>query len=405
MNSWIEEKIDFSILIPVLMLVILGLISIYSATYDTGASDYFHKQLIWAGLGILSMLLVAFIPFRTLQLLSYPIYVSSIILLILVLIFGKTVAGSKSWFGIGNVGIQPSEFAKVATVIALAYLLSDKKVNIRRFKYLKYVFLIVLIPFFLIIRQPDTGTALIFLGSLIPILYWSGATNTLMLAIVAPPIAAVSSLFGITYFLIVITILLGILFLQKENKLIAALIFSFTVLIGISVQYVYSKLAPYQQKRLDIFINPESDPLSAGYNVIQSKIAIGSGGITGKGFLRGTQTQLNFIPAQWTDFIYCVPAEEFGFVGAFLILILYFYLLYRCIHLASIAKSRYGSILAFGVGSVFFVHILINIGMVMNIMPVIGVPLPFLSYGGSFLFSSLIMVGLLLNVYANRKEY
>lgn len=405
MNNWFEEKIDFSILIPVILLVIFGLVSIYSATYDTGASEYFTKQLIWAGLGIIAMIIVAITPFRTLQLLSFPVYISSIILLILVLIVGKTVSGSKSWFGIGNIGIQPSEFAKVATTLALAYVLSDKKVNIKRFKYLLYVFLIVLIPFSLIIKQPDTGTALIFVGSLIPILYWSGATNTLMLAIIAPPIAAISALFGITYFLIIIAILLGILFLQKENKLIAALIFSFTVLIGVSVQYVYGKLAPYQQKRIDIFINPESDPLAAGYNVIQSKIAIGSGGITGKGFLKGTQTQLNFIPAQWTDFIYCVPAEEFGFIGAFLVLILLFYFLYRCIHLASVAKSRYGSILAFGIASVLFVHILINIGMVMNIMPVIGVPLPFLSYGGSFLFSSLIMVGLLLNIYANRKEY
>lgn len=405
MNNWFEEKVDFSILIPVVLLVILGLISIYSATYDTGASDYFNKQLIWAGLGFICMIFVALIPFRTLQLLSFPIYISSIIFLILVLIFGKTVAGSKSWFGIGNIGIQPSEFAKVATVIVLAYILSDKKVNIRRSKYLIYVFLVVLIPFLLIIKQPDVGTALIFFGSLIPILYWSGASNTLMLAILAPPVAAVSALFGITYFLIILTILLGILFLQKENKLIAAIIFSFTVLIGVSVQYVYGKLAPYQQRRIDIFINPESDPLAAGYNVIQSKIAIGSGGITGKGFLQGTQTQLNFIPAQWTDFIFCVPAEEFGFVGAFLVLILLFYFLYRCIHLASIAKSRFGSILAFGIASVLFVHIFINIGMVMNIMPVIGVPLPFLSYGGSFLFSTLTMVGLLLNIYANRKEY
>lgn len=405
MNNWFDDKIDFSILIPVSLLIILGLISIYSATYDAGASDYFNKQLIWVGLGIISMIFVAVVPFRTLQLLSIPVYVLSIVLLVLVLIFGKIISGSKSWFGIGDFGIQPSEFAKVATVMALAYVLSDKKVNIKRFKYLIYVFLVVLIPFLLIIKQPDVGTALIFFGSLIPILYWSGASNTLMLAILAPPIAAVSSLFGITYFVIIITILLGILFLQKENKLIAALIFSFTVLIGVSVQFVYSKLAPYQQKRIDIFINPESDPLGAGYNVIQSKIAIGSGGITGKGFLQGSQTQLNFIPAQWTDFIYCVPAEEFGFVGAFLILLLIFYFLYRCIHLASISKSRYGSILAFGIASVFFVHVLINIGMVMNIMPVIGVPLPFLSYGGSFLFSSLIMVGLLLNIYANRKEY
>ncbi len=405
MKSWFEEKINIGLLITLLLLVGIGLLSIYSATYDTGSSDYFTRQLIWAGLGFIFMIIVTFIPFRTLQLLSYPIYLLSIIILVLVLYVGKSVAGSKSWFGIGNFGIQPSEFAKVAVILALAYFLSDKKVNLQRMKYLLISFAIVLVPFGLIIRQPDTGTALIFVASLIPLLYWAGASNTFMLGIIAPSLAAVSSLFGITYFLIVIIILLIILFLQRENKLISAIIFSVTVLIGISVQYVYGKLEPYQQKRIDIFINPESDPLKAGYNVIQSKIAIGSGGFTGKGFLQGTQTQLNFIPAQWTDFIYCVPAEEFGFLGAFFILLLYFYFIYRAIRIASTAKSKYGSLVAFGVVSFLMVHIIINIGMVMGIMPVIGVPLPFLSYGGSFLFSSLIMTGLLFNIYLNRKEY
>ncbi|RCK77679.1 MAG: Rod shape-determining protein RodA [Ignavibacteriae bacterium] len=405
MKNWFEEKINAGVLITVVILVGIGLLSIYSATYDTGASDYFNRQLVWAGFGFLFMIIITFIPFRTLQLLSYPIYILSIILLFLVLLIGKSVAGSKSWFGFGNVGIQPSEFAKVAVILALAYFLSDKKVNLRRMKYILLSFTFVLLPVVLIIRQPDTGTALIFIASLISILYWAGVSNTLMLGIIAPTLAAVSALFGITYFLIVVLLLLIVLFLQRENKLISAIIFSITVLIGISVQYVYGKLAPYQQKRIDIFINPESDPLNAGYNVIQSKIAIGSGGIIGKGFLQGTQTQLNFIPAQWTDFVFCVPAEEFGFIGAFFILLMYFYLLYRAIHIASTAKSKYGSLVAFGVVSFFLVHIVINIGMVMGIMPVIGVPLPFLSYGGSFLFSSLIMAGLLLNIYANRKEY
>lgn len=405
MQNWFEEKVNIGILIVSLILVVIGLVSIYSATYDVGASDFFNRQLLWAALGIVTMIAVAVTPFRTLQMLSYPAYVISILMLVAVLLFGKVIAGSKSWFGFGNFGIQPSEFAKIACVLALANFLSEKRVNLRRFKYILLIISIVMIPVALIIRQPDMGTAIIFILMLIPILYWAGASNTLMLAIMAPSISAVSALFGTTWFLITIFFLLLILILQRENKFVAALIFSITVLIGISVQFIYSKLAPYQQRRIDIFINPESDPLGAGYNVIQSKIAIGSGGIFGKGFLQGTQTQLNFIPAQWTDFIYCVPAEEFGFLGAFIIILLYSYLVFKSVRLASVAKSRFGSLVAFGIVSIFIVHIFINIGMVLGLMPVIGVPLPFLSYGGSFLFSTLIMVGLLLNVHANRKEY
>jgi rod shape determining protein RodA len=170
-------------------------------------------------------------------------------------------------------------------------------------------------------------------------------------------------------------------------------------------EFVFGKLAPYQQKRIITFINPDTDPLGAGYNVLQSKIAIGSGGLWGKGFLQGTQTQLNFIPAQWTDFIYCVPSEEFGFIGAFLILFLLTVLLYRGVQIAGSVKSSYASFVAIGVVATFAIHILINIGMSMGMVPVIGVPLPFLSYGGSNLITNMMMAGLLLNMYANRKEY
>jgi rod shape determining protein RodA len=196
-----------------------------------------------------------------------------------------------------------------------------------------------------------------------------------------------------------------VLFLLRENRLLSAIIFSLTVLVGASVQFIFGRLAPHQQKRILTFLNPDADPLGAGYNVIQSKIAIGSGGLLGKGYLQGTQTQLNFLPAQWTDFIYCVPSEEFGFLGACIILILLTTLLYRGVQIAATVKSRYASIAAIGVVSTLAIHTIINIGMSMGMMPVIGVPLPFLSYGGSNLLTNMIMAGLLLNLYANRKEY
>ncbi len=240
---------------------------------------------------------------------------------------------------------------------------------------------------------------------LLIILYWAGASNFLLLTLLAPGAAVIATLSGTTAFVIVLILTATVIFLLKENRLLSVFVFSLTVLMGMSVQFLFGRLAPHQQKRILIFLNPDADPLGAGYNVMQSKIAIGSGGLFGKGYLQGSQTQLNFLPAQWTDFIYCVPSEEFGFFGAFTILLLLTLLMARGVQIASLVKNRYASIVAIGVVSAFAVHTVINIGMAMGIMPVIGVPLPFMSYGGSNMLTNMMMAGLLLNMYANRKEY
>lgn len=405
MDSWFKENIDFRLIVAVVILLIIGITSVYSATYDAGASAFFNRQVAWAGIGFVIMIAIMFVPFRTLQLLSYPAYGLSIIFLIVVLIAGKIVAGSKSWFGVGGFGLQPSELVKITTVLALAAYLSQRQITLRRFKHLAITFGLVLLPVMLIVIQPDVGTAIIYIGMLIFVLYWAGASNFLMLTLIAPVAAAVATLFGTTAFVIIITLTFVVLFILRENRLFSALVFSLTVLMGASVQFIFGKLASHQQKRILTFLNPDADPLGAGYNVIQSKIAIGSGGFFGKGFLHGSQTQLNFLPAQWTDFIYCVPGEEFGFIGACTILLLLTFFLFRGIQIASMAKNRYASLVAIGIVGIFATHIIINIGMSMGIMPVIGVPLPFLSYGGSNLLTNMIMVGILLNMYANRKEY
>jgi len=405
MDSWFKEHIDFATMGIVAALLLIGVASVYSATYDAEAAVFFHRQLIWAGIGFLLMLSIMLTPFRIVQLLSYPLYGASIVVLMTVLAIGKAVAGSKSWFGIGGLGLQPSEIVKVTTILALASYLSQRHVSLRRFQDILVAFAIVLIPVGLILLQPDMGTAIIYLGILLSIVYWAGASNFLIMALLAPVAAAIASLFGTTAFVAVLVLTIDVLFFIHENRLASATVFSGTVLVGVSVQFIFGKLAHYQQKRILTFLNPEADPLGAGYNVIQSKIAIGSGGLLGKGYLQGSQTQLNFLPAQWTDFIYCVPAEEFGFLGAFLILILLTLLLLRGVHTASVVKSRYASVVAIGVVGAFMIHTLINIGMATGVMPVIGVPLPFLSYGGSNLLTNMIMAGLLLNMYTNRKEY
>ncbi len=193
--------------------------------------------------------------------------------------------------------------------------------------------------------------------------------------------------------------------LRDENRFFATLVFGVNVVIGFFVQIVYDKLPLYQQKRIATFLDPNNDPLGAGYNVIQAKVAIGSGGLFGKGFMRGTQTQLSFIPKQWTDFIFCVPGEEFGLMGGIVVLGLFAVLLFHGVRLASIAKNKFGSLLAIGFTTLFAFHVFVNIGMYVGLMPVIGSPLPFLSYGGSSLVSYMMIAGLLMNVYANRKEY
>ena len=405
MESYLRDKVDWKILSITLILVGLGLVSIYSATYTAGASENFYKQIVFAIIGLFAMVGMALIPFRTLQMLSYVFYVASILLLVGVLVGGKTVSGSTSWFSLGPVSVQPSEFVKLSTILAIASFLSRSNVDLDRFENLAGTFAFALVPVLLILLQPDPGTALVYLLMVIPIIYWGGASGFTVIAIISPGFAAVAALFGLTPFLITIALSLTALWISKRNRFIAAIAFSATVLIGVSVQYIYQTFPAYQQRRIDAFLDPDADPLGAGYNVIQSTVAIGSGSLWGKGYLQGTQTQLNFIPEQWTDFIFCVPGEEFGFVGASVVLLFLNLLLFRGIGIASAVKNRYASIAAIGVTAVLGVHMVINIGMSMGLLPVIGIPLPFLSYGGSALISNMMMVGLLLNLYANRKEY
>jgi len=404
MNA-VEQRVDFPTALIVGALTVAGLTSIYSATYDAGLSDIAAKQLIWAGVGLVGFTVAFLMPFRALQRLSYPAYFLLLLALVSVLLLGRTVSGSTSWFSIGTLRFQPSEFAKVTTVLALSSYISRNDVSLANFKNLTVAAGIVLLPVTLIMLQPDLGTAVIYLAMFLPAIYWGGATKFAILAMVAPVVAAIAGIFGTTFLLIAVVLIGILLYVTKENRIVAAAVFSLAVLVGVSVQFIYAGLKPYQQNRIATFLDPNADPLGAGYNVLQSKVAIGSGGFLGKGYLEGTQTQLRFIPEQWTDFIYCVPGEEFGFVGAVTVLGLFFGLLCRGVQLGSSVKSSFGSLLAICITGIFSAHVFINIGMSLGLLPVIGVPLPFLSYGGSALITNMIMVGILMNLYANRKEY
>jgi rod shape determining protein RodA len=405
MNSYIKEYFDYKTLLAGLALVFIGLISIYSATLDVNSAANFYRQGLWSMFGLIALLVAAFFPIKTLQRLTTPAYLVSLGLLVSILLLGHTANGSKSWFGLGGRGIQPSEIAKVTTVLAMASFLAKPTVTISNIKHLIIALGIFLAPMALILKQPDLGTTIVFFSTLIPILYWAGASNFILVAILVPFLVAVGALLGTTQFLVAVGICAVLLYLTSHNKFAAAVAFGITLAVGLSVQIVFDHLEPYQQHRIITYLNPNADPTGAGYNVLQSKTAIGSGGFWGKGYLHGTQTQLKYIPEQWTDFIFCVTGEEFGFVGGSIVLILFAWLLLHGLHIAEISKNKFGSLAAVGLISILATHLLVNMGMAMGLIPVIGIPLPFLSYGGSALISNMAMLGLLMNFYAHRKEY
>ena len=408
MQTKILERFNVVVFFSAFALIAIGLVAIYSATYaNEQVAANFNKQLIAAIIGIFVVLFIMYIPPKYLSMSSYGFYIIVLIMLVAVLFLGKKIKGQVSWFNIGGFGIQPSEFAKVATIIALSYFLSSKQqdADVTRLRDFAMAIGIGIIPVALIMLQPDMGTSLVFAALMLPMLYWAGLPNYILFIIVAPVICAICAFIGIIPFVSSIALVLIALMYFKRNILISTVVLCICIGAGLTVNMAYDKLQPYQQKRITAMFSPESDPLGSGYNVIQSKIAIGSGGLTGKGFLQGTQTQLKYIPEQWTDFIFCMVGEEFGFVGSAIVVLLFLIIIWQTIYIANVCKNQFLSLCCIGFATLFSFHILVNLGMIMGIMPVIGIPLPFMSYGVSFLLSNLIMLGVILNAYRNRKEY
>ncbi len=405
MVKGISDKIDFKILIPLLGLLIIGVMSVYSATKLPGQYPIFVKHVLLVLSGLAIVVFFYLFPANRLISLTIWLYLLSIIFLVLIFFIGKKVSGSASWIQIGKFQFQPSEFAKFTTILALAYFLSRRNVEPNSLLTLIVAGILTGIPIFLIILQPDFGTAITFGAIFIGMMFWAGVPVFWLLLIIAPLILIGASFFSMKVF-IGTSVLIVILFLLMQKPFILSfMIIALNLIIGLTSEHIFHNvLKPHQQKRIIAFLNPLSDPLSAGYNVIQSKIAIGSGGLTGKGFMKGTQTQLRFVPAQWTDFIFCVPAEEFGFIGAISILILYLILLWRIVNIGLMIKQKFASLVSAGIFSLWLFHVAVNIGMTVGLSPVIGIWLPFLSYGGSAMWVNMAMIGLLLNFYANRRE-
>ena len=357
------KNMEWGILITAIILCVIGIVALFSATQETEYEE-FTKQIIWFAVSIIAMVVVMFIDYNLLLKASPVLYGIFIILLIGVL-FTSPINGATSWFNIFGFSFQPGEFDKIIVILFLTYTIlkiqRKGQDEINRVTRLLIALAVVGLPILLIVMQPDYGTALAYIVATALMLFAAGL----------------------------------------DKKYIIGTI----LLIVIAVPLLYNFVLPEHAKtRIDVFLNPESDPRGAGYNIIQSKLAIGAGGLTGMGLLKGNQTQLGFLYPKTTDFIYSVIGEEMGFIVAGAIILLYVYLITKCIYIAKTAKDRAGSLIAIGITGVFLFHVLENIGMVMGLLPITGVPLPFVSYGGSSLITNFIFIGILLNISGKRQK-
>ena len=363
MKRKIIRNIEWGILICTMLLIIVGLVALTSATQN---SDYdeLKKQILWVCISIPVMLIIIFVDYETIAKIS-PVFYGIILILLVGVLFTEPINGATSWFNIGSFSLQPAEFAKIICILMLAFVITKiqrkGRDELSRVPKLLLVLLTFAVPTGLIILQPDYGTALAFVMALIFMLFAAGIKKRYIITVV-----------------LIVVILLPLLYL--------------------------SVLPEHAKTRIDVFLNPDLDPRGAGYNVIQSKLAIGAGELFGMGLFKGNQTQLGYLYPKTTDFIFSMIAEEMGFIVAAGIIIVYVILITKAIYVAKTAKDDLGSYIAIGIAGVFFFHMVENIGMTMGLLPITGIPLPFVSYGGSSLLSNFIMIGIILNISGRRKK-
>jgi rod shape determining protein RodA len=413
----ISGKLDWVTLLLFLVLVTLGELNIFASVYDDTVKQQLWdlslssgRQLLFIVASVVIIIAINILDMRFYETFAYVIYGGILLLLILVPVIGKEVGGNKAWLGIGSFGVQPSEFAKFGTALAVAKFIGSVGFRMDNLRNQVILFTMIGLPMGLILLQKDTGTALVFI-SFVLVFFREGMSPFLIIVgLCAATIFILTLLVPHQIYLhaAIITILIGLIaFGKKKFKRILILSLGAIIISGVieSVDYVFTNvLKPHQQNRVKALINPDADPLGFGWNVTQSKIAIGSGGFSGKGFLQGTQTKFDFVPEQSTDFIFCTIGEEHGWLGSIITIGLFVALLLRIIFLAERQKGRFSRAYGYGVASIFFFHFGINIGMTVGLFPVIGIPLPFFSYGGSSLWGFTILLFVLLKLDAHRSE-
>jgi len=412
----IADRIDWVTVLLYLTLVFWGWFNIYAAVYDEeqavsifSLSTNSGKQLIWIGTSFLLILGVMMLDYKFYDSFGYVFYGLVILLLIAVLSTGTIVAGSKSWFQVGGFRLQPSEFTKFATALAIAKFLGTVNVKLDNTKNQLIAGGLIGLPIVLIMLQGDLGSAMVF-GAFVVVYFREGLSPMLFVAGFAVIVLFIVSLLVDHSIIYIVTGIIGLLVIGlsiKNYKRILLIIGVMVFVVGMvkSVDFIMTDvLKPHQRNRVVSLFNPDADPLGAGWNVTQSKIAIGSGGVFGKGFLKGTQTKFDFVPEQSTDFIFCTLGEEQGWVGSLILIALFCTLLLRVSFIAERQKSRFARVYGYGVLSVLFFHFMVNIAMTIGLFPVIGIPLPFFSYGGSSLWSFTVLLFILLNLDAHRMQ-
>jgi len=400
------RQFDWITLFLLVILLTCGIIAIYSASTtqignDFQTDNYYIKQIIWIIIAFIFMFIIIRIPYSAIEIMITPAYVISIILLIIVL-FMPEIKGSQRWIPLGLFNFQPSELAKLTTILLVTKLIS--KPPITNWQIISRSFLFFLIPIILIFLEPDLGTSLCFIISLFVLLAISNLSAFYIILIVSPLISIVTS-FSLIVFIIYILILIYILYKTELDKIIIGFAVVLNTFFFFITPFIWNSLKAYQQNRILTFIDPMRDPFGAGYQIIQSRIAIGSGGFWGKGFLMGTQKNLNFLPEHHTDFIFSVIGEEFGFLGCAIILLIYFLFLYRIVRNINALKRKEFRFAAIGILAYLTFQIFINIGMNIGIVPTTGIPLPFISYGGSNLLINMLAIGLVLKFLNERSIF
>lgn len=409
----IFTNIDWPTVLIYLALVLIGWISIYAAVYQEDHSSIFDisqnygKQLIWILTALLLAGIVLLIDIKFFPAFAYLIYILSMLLLIAVLFRGAVISGSKSWFQIAGFALQPAEFAKYAAALALARAMSQSSFSLKTLRGKVIAFGIIGVPAILILMQNDTGSALVF-ASFLLVFYREGLSGSvIILGVVVAVLALATLLFGEIPVIIACAViaLIALLFVRRTTWNIIKIAGLLIIAAGFihTIEYGFENfLQAHQKSRINVLLGKEVDLKGVGYNLHQSKIAIGSGGLTGKGFLQGTQTKFSFVPEQSTDFIFCTVGEEWGFIGSLVVIALYVMLLIRIVRMAERQRSDFSRIYGYGVASVLFFHFTVNIGMTIGLVPVIGIPLPFISYGGSSMWAFTIMLFTFVKQDANR---
>ena len=397
---------DWPLVVIGLVLSLIGIAMVYSAgvtDMPTVAAGAYKRQIAWFAVALIGAYAVSRSSVRFIEWMTVPAYAFTILLLVAVLIPGLgsgagTAASVKGWLTIGGIRLgQPAELAKLTVVLMLARVLGQRREAPRSLLELWQPAIIVLVPWALIMAQPDLGTGIVFIGIFFAMLYWSGVSWPLLLLIASPAVSLVLA-FSTTWWGAWFLLLLALVVWYKPYLLEGIFIVVANVAMGVVAPLLWEQLAPYQQKRLLVFLDPNIDARASGYHVIQSQVAIGSGGLWGKGWLDGSQKRLAFLPAQHTDFIWAVVGEELGFIGVTIALGLFLALFLRTVRVSSRANDSYSSLVAFGLAASWFVHVMENIGMTLNLAPITGIPLPFFSYGGSFMLASWLSIGMLVRI-------